>query len=785
MKNSDVRELAAMGETGQLNAGKSLKSAGASLKGSAGAVKAGLAKMGTGLGVIDNVVKAEKFAESLADGASNEQYTEEIQAGGDLALSGMGHVPGVGTVLGLTDAGMEVATGDGLSTHTANLGTFLGNTWAHYEYGTPMVWQWGDPITDSWVWGDKEWDCPDEGGDKDPRPKNPSGNYVLLTDSKDPNLIIGPAGEPGKKWVSVKDRLPYTVLFENDTTASAPARYVKITTAIEPKQDRNTFQLGSFGFNDQTFTVPNNTASYYQRLDCRDSIGLFVDVTAGYDQVNNIAFWEFQSIDPISLLPPSDPLKGFLLLKDTARPAYGNGFVNFSMKPVQSAVTLDTIGAKASIVFDGNDTIPTNTHTNTIDAFAPASHMNPLSATSSNPVALSWGGADDPGGCGIRFYTLYVSADGTNFNMLKDKITRTDTTFSGAVGSQYYFFVLATDSVGNTQMLGPGAIVSTYIGTGVVPVTLLEFKGTNRGKENLLAWSTSAEIDSKSFIGSTRITGVDLTLTYLENIGRSFNLTNTFTFTTAKNMVTATNEDGTAKTFGGGYFNGQSQTVTVFEKGYAPGYFYGFKTQGLFQNAKEIAGAPSQPGARPGDIRFVDVNGDGAITDADKTQIGNPFAKFTMGWNFTAAWKGLDLNVFTYASYGNDVYRAYERNANFSNKDRSVLARWTGEGSTNDAKNPRYTFEDVNSNIRVSDRYVEDGSFIKIKNIQLGYNFPASITQKFLSGLRIYAQVKNAYTFTKYQGFDPEISGGLLDTGIDRGAYPQARTYAIGLDIKL
>jgi TonB-linked SusC/RagA family outer membrane protein len=286
-------------------------------------------------------------------------------------------------------------------------------------------------------------------------------------------------------------------------------------------------------------------------------------------------------------------------------------------------------------------------------------------------------------------------------------------------------------------------------------------------------------------IGSTKTSGVDLTLTYTEKIARKVDLSNTFTFTTAKNVVTATNEDGTAKYTGGSYFNGQSQTVTVFEKGYTPGYFYGYKTQGLFQNAKEIAGAPKQTGAQPGDIRFADINGDGVIDAKDQTKIGDPFPTFTMGWNLNVAYKGIDLNVFTYASVGNDIYRAYERNANFSNKYRSVLARWTGEGTTNDARNPRYSFVDNNSNIRVSDRYVEDGSFVKIKNIQLGYAIPSHLIQKYFSSIRVYAQVKNAYTFTKYSGYDPEIAGGILDTGVDRGAYPQARTYAVGLDIKL
>ncbi|MGG9964213.1 SusC/RagA family TonB-linked outer membrane protein [Ferruginibacter sp. SUN106] len=286
-------------------------------------------------------------------------------------------------------------------------------------------------------------------------------------------------------------------------------------------------------------------------------------------------------------------------------------------------------------------------------------------------------------------------------------------------------------------------------------------------------------------IGATKSSGIDLTLAYNEIIHRNIRLNTSLTFTTAKNEVTATNDDGTAKIRGGGYFNGQSQNVTVFEKGQTPGYFYGYRTNGLFQTTADLTKGASQPGAQPGDIRFVDMNGDGIINADDQTKIGDPFPTFTMGWNLNLEYKNFDFTAFTYASVGNDIYRAYERNANYSNKYRAVLARWTGAGTTNDATNPRYSFTDANSNIRVSDRYVEDGSFVKIKNIQLGYTFPSSVTKKILSRLRIYAQVKNAYTFTKYSGFDPEIPGGILDTGVDRGAYPQARTYALGIDIKL
>jgi TonB-dependent starch-binding outer membrane protein SusC len=298
----------------------------------------------------------------------------------------------------------------------------------------------------------------------------------------------------------------------------------------------------------------------------------------------------------------------------------------------------------------------------------------------------------------------------------------------------------------------------------------ITFDYYTKGAKNLLFYTSVSPYvigtlpEPPANVGTTKTSGIDLQLTYNEKIGKALKLNTTLTFTTIKNEVTATNDDGTAKRNGGSYFNGQPQNVTVFEKGFAPGHFYGFKTNGLFQTAAEVAASPTQTGAAAGDIKFVDINGDGKITEADKTDIGNPYPKITMGWNLNLEYKNIDFTAFTYASIGNDIYRAYERNANYTNKDRSILARWTGAGTTNDAKNPRYIFTDPNSNIRVSDRYVEDGS---------------------------YVQVKNAFVFTKYQGFDPEISynnssnRSVLETGIDRGAYPQPRTYAVGIDIKL
>ncbi|MCY7420417.1 MAG: DUF6531 domain-containing protein [Chitinophagaceae bacterium] len=346
-------------------------------------------------------------------------------------------------------------------------------------------------------------DCPNKNNPGGPRKRkywyfDEKGDSTEIIQSNDPNEILGPDGVFAKKWVSVTDRLPYTILYENSKSASAPAKYVRITTPIEPKQDPATFQLGSFGFNNLTFAVPNNTASYYQRLDLRDSLGLYVDVVAGYDQLNKQAFWQFESIDPRTLVSTRDPLKGFLLLQDSANRLNGHGFVNFSMKPLKTAVTLDTIAAKASIVFDGNDTIPTNIHKNTIDAVAPASRINDPIANNGNSFNLTWTGADDASGSGIDYYTVYASGDKVNYSALIPKINRTDTAVLLNADSSYCFFVLATDKTGNKEVLRPNEIIcrTSII---ILPINWLYFNGKTVEKNNILEWATSFEKNSKQY----------------------------------------------------------------------------------------------------------------------------------------------------------------------------------------------------------------------------------------------------------------------------------------------
>ena len=282
-------------------------------------------------------------------------------------------------------------------------------------------------------------------------------------------------------------------------------------------------------------------------------------------------------------------------------------------------------------------------------------------------------------------------------------------------------------------------------------------------------------------VGSTRTRGVDVSLSYGKDITENVHLGTSFNFTTARNLVLKIN-NGDKFVWVGGY-GIPYKNLSRFEQGMEPGYFYGHKTDGIFQNQQEIDAHAKQQGAQPGDIRFVDVNGDGTIDDKDRTKIGSPYADFTLGWNLNLQVYGFDVALFTYTSIGGNIYRAYERNLNYTNRFGAVVNRWRGEGTSN--KEPRVTFVDSNNNNRPSDRYVEDGSFFKIKNIQLGYTVDKSITEKAgIKKLRVYVQAKNILVITKYSGYDPEISSGLFDTGIDRGAYPIPRIISAGVNVE-
>lgn len=214
--------------------------------------------------------------------------------------------------------------------------------------------------------------------------------------------------------------------------------------------------------------------------------------------------------------------------------------------------------------------------------------------------------------------------------------------------------------------------------------------------------------------------------------------------------------------------------------------FFGYVTDGIFQNQAEVESAAFQAnGTAPGDIRFKDLDGSGVIDEKDRTFIGNPTPRFAYGINTDFEWNGFELNLFFQGTQGNDIYVNTTRfDFSFVNRPSSALNRWTGEGTSN--SEPRVSLSDPNQNARVSDRFVEDGSYFRLKTLQIGYNLPKTWLKKArFEKMKIYMTGQNLLTFTKYSGLDPEIGtiGSGLEIGIDRGFYPQARTILGGVSL--
>jgi TonB-linked SusC/RagA family outer membrane protein len=293
--------------------------------------------------------------------------------------------------------------------------------------------------------------------------------------------------------------------------------------------------------------------------------------------------------------------------------------------------------------------------------------------------------------------------------------------------------------------------------------------------------------------GTVRNSGFEFAIDYKQKFSDSFSLNVGYNVTFIKNEVLKVN-NGTGFIQGGAFAVGQ-QPPSRMEVGEPIGYFYGYKTDGIFQNQADVNAHPSQlalgADAAPGDIRFVDVNKDGVIDANDKTNIGDPIPEATMGFNVQMNYRNFDFALYTFASIGNDMARNYERNLTDVNHLNYVLGRWTGEGTSNSI--PRVT-TGATANNNFSEYYVEDASYLRIQNIQLGYTLSPSLTQKVgISKLRLYGAVNNLYTFTKYRGFDPGVSVGPtnadqvsqspIGAGIDYGFYPMPRTYLLGLNL--
>ncbi len=284
--------------------------------------------------------------------------------------------------------------------------------------------------------------------------------------------------------------------------------------------------------------------------------------------------------------------------------------------------------------------------------------------------------------------------------------------------------------------------------------------------------------------GTVRNSGFEFAVGYRDNITNDLNFRINYNVTTLKNEVLEVN-NGSGFVEGGSFGVGQPLPARM-EVGLPIGYFYGYKTDGLFQNQSEVNAHPSQTAlgakAAPGDIRFVDVTKDGILNSDDRTNIGSPIPDAIMGLNITLNYKGFDFVTYAYASIGNDMVRNYERVQPNANKLSTNLNRWTGEGTSNTV--PRLTTA-ATANTIFSDYYVEDASFLRIQNMQLGYTIPRNLTGKVgVDQLRLFTSVSNLFTFTNYTGYDPAASTGApIGSGFDSGFYPAARTYTFGLNL--
>ena len=284
--------------------------------------------------------------------------------------------------------------------------------------------------------------------------------------------------------------------------------------------------------------------------------------------------------------------------------------------------------------------------------------------------------------------------------------------------------------------------------------------------------------------GNVSNKGFEFEFGYATNPNNPIGVNVNLNFTYLKNEVTSV-PDG-IDFIPGASFGVGGNTATRFEVGFPIGYFFGYQTNGIYQNQSQIDNSNiNQDGAQVGDLIFVDQDGDGKINfndNSDKTNLGSPLPKFMFGTVLGFNLYGFDISANLYAAVGQKIIRNYERQQPYANQLNYVLDRWTVDNPSNEV--PVYTTAS-NRNGVFSDFFVENGSFLRVRNIQIGYILPKDFCKKFKTNyVRFYIAANNLFTFTKYMGYDPDIGGGALSGGVDNGFYPQARTIMGGVNIK-
>lgn len=295
-----------------------------------------------------------------------------------------------------------------------------------------------------------------------------------------------------------------------------------------------------------------------------------------------------------------------------------------------------------------------------------------------------------------------------------------------------------------------------------------------------------------SNLGEMENTGFEFTLNTVNVTTDNFTWNTSLTFSKNKNKITSLGLDNASIFRKVQWYDFVTKTAV----GKPIGQFYGYEVEGIFQSVDEVRNSPTQKpvnelnGTWEGDIKYKDLNDDGVIDDNDRTYIGDPNPDFTYGMTNTFTYKDFDLSVYLNGVYGNDVFNFQRIKTEamsdlYNNQLKTVANRWTPENTNTDV--PRLVQSDPNQNTRISSRYVEDGSYLRISNITFGYQLPGKILEKTpLSSLRVFTKVQNVYTFTNYSGYDPEVGSFNQDallTGVDNGRFPMPRTYLFGLNI--
>lgn len=519
-----------------------------------------------------------------------------------------------------------------------------------------------------------------------------------------------------------------------------------------------------------------NVATYNKDLENGDKLTMNAGYSALYNQFQNI-------VSVRDSLASNDPGQAFLdnsLNSGEQAPGASGGFgeSSFLSSFLRANYDMgDQFSFAGTIRRDGSSRFGANNRYGIFPSLSAAWNLTQLPIFDEKPwldflkVRASWGRNGNADGIGNYDYTALV-INGLNYTFGPDQqqtngagpVVTSNPDLRWETVGQTNFGIDADLMEGRVNIILDYFVKNTNDMLAVVPIPGVI--GLNPAATN---------------VASAKNSGVELFASYRnEESLIKYEIGGNISF--IRNEVTGLGEGG--QPIASGNVFGVGDFVAYSEIGQPMAYFYGYETSGIFQTNGAADANTAQPSAVAGDVIFVDQNNDGEINSDDKVMIGNPHPDFTYGLTLQAEYKNFDLNVFVLGSHGNDLYNGIFRyDLNTTNLPVSALERWTGEGSTDIY--PRISHQDPNQNNRVSDRFVEDGSYLRLKNIQLGYNLPQSALDKAkISKFRIYAAVSNLFTFTDYTGLDPEIgSRGTLEIGIDRGFYPSARMFTAGVNV--